>query len=277
MPLQFDIPTILRQKAPKAHVPHFVVRYLERITHVQQMNAFLRKYPDLRGYEFIDKVISEELGCSASIDGLENIPTDNEPVIFVSNHPLGGLDGMIIAKMIHESRPKELKVIVNELLMFMEPIASLWAPVSKTGALSKAQAAEQQRMWESETDVLTFPAGACSRLQRIEGKWQIQDLEWQKNCIQRAKEYHRNIVPIYFEGRNSTFFYVLALLRKWLHIKLNIEMLYLVDEMYGAHGKHFKVHVLPPIPYTTFDNTKTPKAWAQHLKNIVYGTNYISC
>jgi hypothetical protein len=113
MPLQFDIPTILRQKAPKAHVPHFVVRYLERITHVQQMNAFLRKYPDLRGYEFIDKVISEELGCSASIDGLENIPTDNKPVIFVSNHPLGGLDGMIIAKMIHESRPKELKVIVN--------------------------------------------------------------------------------------------------------------------------------------------------------------------
>lgn len=277
MPLQFDIPTILRQKAPKAHVPHFVVRYLERITHVQQMNAFLRKYPDLRGYEFIDKVISEELGCSASIDGLENIPTDNKPVIFVSNHPLGGLDGMIIAKMIHESRPKELKVIVNELLMFMEPIASLWAPVSKTGALSKAQAAEQQRMWESETDVLTFPAGACSRLQHIEGKWQIQDLEWQKNCIQRAKEYHRNIVPIYFEGRNSTFFYVLALLRKWLHIKLNIEMLYLVDEMYGAHGKHFKVHVLPPIPYTTFDNTKTPKAWAQHLKNIVYGTNYTSC
>ena len=277
MPLQFDIPTILRQKAPKAHVPHFVVRYLERITHVQQMNAFLRKYPDLRGYEFIDKVISEELGCSASIDGLENIPTDNKPVIFVSNHPLGGLDGMIIAKMIHESRPKELKVIVNELLMFMEPIASLWAPVSKTGALSKAQAAEQQRMWESETDVLTFPAGACSRLQHIEGKWQIQDLEWQKNCIQRAKEYHRNIVPIYFEGRNSTFFYVLALFRKWLHIKLNIEMLYLVDEMYGAHGKHFKVHVLPPIPYTTFDNTKTPKAWAQHLKNIVYGTNYTSC
>lgn len=271
MPLQFDIRAILKSKAPKAHVPGFVIRYLERIVHIKQMNAFLRKYPDLKGYEFIDRVIHEELGCSATIEGTENIPTDGKPVIFVSNHPLGGLDGMIIAKMIHDSREakaegRSLKVIVNELLMYMEPINSLWAPVSKTKMLSKEQAAEQQRMWESETDVLTFPAGACSRLQHIDGKWQIRDLEWQKNFIQRAKEYKRDIVPIYFEGQNSRFFYTLALIRKWLHIKVNIEMLYLVDEMYGAHGKHFKVHVLPPIPYTTFDNSKTPKEWAQSVK-----------
>ena len=271
MPLQFDIRAILKSKAPKAHVPGFVIRYLERIVHIKQMNAFLRKYPDLKGYEFIDRVIHEELGCSATIEGTENIPTDGKPVIFVSNHPLGGLDGMIIAKMIHDSREakaegRSLKVIVNELLMYMEPINSLWAPVSKTKMLSKEQAAEQHRMWESETDVLTFPAGACSRLQHIDGKWQIRDLEWQKNFIQRAKEYKRDIVPIYFEGQNSRFFYTLALIRKWLHIKVNIEMLYLVDEMYGAHGKHFKVHVLPPIPYTTFDNSKTPKEWAQSVK-----------
>ena len=182
---------------------------------------------------------------------------------------------MIIARMIHETREeRSLKVIVNELLMYMEPINGLWAPVNKVGRLSREQVEEQQRMWESGTDVLTFPAGACSRLQRIDGHWQIQDLEWQKNFIQRAREYQRDIVPIYFEGRNSWFFYFLALLRKWLHIKLNIEMLYLVDEMYGAHGKHFKVHVLPPIPYTTFDNTKSPKAWAQFVKSIVYETNY---
>ena len=277
MPLQFDIPAILRQKAPNTHVPAFLVRYLERITHVKQMNAFLRKYPDLRRYEFIERVISEELGCSASIDGTEHIPTDGKPVIFVSNHPLGGLDGMIIAQLIHQTRKRPLKVIVNELLMFMEPIADLWAPVNKVGKLSKEQAAEMQRMWESETDVMTFPAGACSRLQRIDGHWQIRDLEWQKNFIQRAREYQRDIVPIYFEGRNSRFFYALALIRKILHIKLNIEMLYLVDEMYGAHGKHFKVHVLPPIPYSTFDNSRSPKEWAKYVKSIVYATNHTSC
>ena len=289
MPLQFDIPAILRKKAPNAKVPRFLVRYLERITHVKQMNAFLRKYPDLKGYDFIRLVIREELGCSASISGIENIPTDDQPVIFVSNHPLGGLDGMIIAELIHDQRltpndqrltansQRPLKVIVNELLMFMEPIADLWAPVNKVGRLSREQVEQQQQMWLSGCDVLTFPAGACSRLQRIDGKWQIRDLVWHKNFVQRAREYQRNIVPIYFEGRNSTFFYTLAFLRKLFGIKLNIEMLYLVDEMYGAHGKHFRVHVLPPIPYTTFDNSLTPAEWAEYVKSIVYGTNHTTC
>ena len=277
MPLQFDIRAILKRKAPNARVPEFLIRYLERITHIEQMNAFLRVHTTEKDYDFIKLVLDEELGCTASISGTENIPTDNKPVLFVSNHPLGGLDGMIIAQMIHSVRPRELKVIVNELLMYIEPINGLWAPVDKVGHLTKEQAAEQQRMWKSETDVLSFPAGACSRLQRINGKWQVCDLEWQKNFVQRAKEYKRDIVPIYFEGRNSRFFYVLALIRKWLGIKLNIEMLYLVDEMYSAHGKHFDVHVLPPIPYTTFDNSKTPKEWAQYVKSIVYASNNTTC
>lgn len=277
MPLQFDIRAVIQRKAPNTHVPNFLIRYLERITHIRQMNAFLRKHTTERDYDFIRVVLDEELGCSASIEGIENIPTDGRPIIFVSNHPLGGLDGMIIAQMIHTVRPKPIKVIVNDLLMHMEPLAGLWAPVNKVGRLSREQVEEQQQMWRSETDVLTFPAGACSRLQRINGKWQVCDLEWQKNFIQRAREYQRDIVPIYFEGRNSRFFYMLALLRKWLGIKLNIEMLYLVDEMYGAHGKHFKVHVLPPVPYTTFDNTRTPKQWAQYMKELVYETNHTSC
>ena len=273
--LQFDIRTVLKQKAPKAHVPGFLIRYLERIAHIKQMNAFLRKYPDVKNYDFIRLVLDEELGCSASIDGIENIPTDGKPLIFASNHPLGGLDGMIIAQMIHESRSsrgdsRPLKVIVNDLLMFMEPLAGLWAPVNKVGRLTKEQAQQQHALWESETDVLTFPAGICSRLQHIDGKWQIQDFEWQKNFIQRVREYQRDIVPIYFEGRNSKFFYTLAYIRKLLHIKLNIEMLYLVDEMYGAHGKHFKVHVLPPISYTSLDTSKSPKEWAAYIKQIVY-------
>lgn len=273
--LQFDIRTVLKQKAPNAHVPGFLIRYLERIAHIKQMNAFLRKYPDVKNYDFIRLVLDEELGCSAAIDGIENIPTDGKPLIFASNHPLGGLDGMIIAQMIHESRSsrgdsRPLKVIVNDLLMFMEPLAGLWAPVNKVGRLTKEQAQQQHALWESETDVLTFPAGICSRLQRIDGKWQIQDFEWQKNFIQRVREYQRDIVPIYFEGRNSKFFYTLAYIRKLLHIKLNIEMLYLVDEMYGAHGKHFKVHVLPPISYTSLDTSKSPKEWAAYIKQIVH-------
>ena len=87
MPLQFDIRAILREKAPKVHVPDFLIRYLERIVHVKQMNAFLLKYPDLEGYDFIRRVLDEELCCTASIDGIENIPTDGKPVICISFPP----------------------------------------------------------------------------------------------------------------------------------------------------------------------------------------------
>ena len=284
MPIQFDIRAILKSKAPNAHVPAFLIRYLERIAHVREMNAFLRRHPNERDYEFIRHTVSEELGCSATIDGTENIPTDGKPVIFVSNHPLGGLDGMIIAQMIHDSRRYDdnkqgkhaLKVIVNDLLMHMEPLANLWAPVNKVGHLSREQAQAQQQLWQSGVDVLTFPAGVCSRLQYINGHWHIRDLEWKKNFIQRSREYQRDIVPIYFEGRNSRFFYTLAYLRKLLGIRLNIEMLYLVDEMYGARGKHFRVHVLPTIPYTTFDNSRTPAQWAEYVKQYVYATYHSS-
>lgn len=283
MPLQINIREVLRAKLPNKRVPEFVVRYLERITHVREMNDFLQVHTTEKDYEFMHLVIHDLLGCSASIEGTEHIPDDDSPVLFVSNHPLGGLDGMIIAQMIHESRaqraqgqPRTLKVIVNDLLMHMEPLAGLWAPVSKVGKLSREQVLQQQQMWQSGVDVLTFPAGACSRLQRIATPgnpakhWEIRDLEWQKNFIQRAREYKRTIVPIYFEGRNSRFFYALAYIRKLLHIRVNIEMLYLVDEMFGAHGKHFRVHVLPPIPYTTFDDSRTPKQWAEYVKEYVY-------
>ena len=206
-PLQFDIPAIVQQKAPNAHIPGFVLRYLERITHVEQMNRFLRNNPDLHGYEFIRKVVAEELNCTASIHGVENIPETDRPVIFVGNHPLGGLDGMIIAEMIHAHRPLPLRVIVNDLLMFMRPIAELWVPISKLGGQSREYARLYQEAWEKEQDMLTFPAGACSRRQKIDGRWQIRDLEWQKSFVQKAQQLKRDVVPIYFEGHNSPFFY----------------------------------------------------------------------
>lgn len=278
--LQFEIPAILRQKAPGVRIPSFLVRYLERITHVEQMNRFLRNHPQERNYDFIRLVLNEELQCTASIEGTENIPQDKRPVIFVSNHPLGGLDGMIIAQMIHDTRIAQgkdtlpLRVIVNDLLMYMEPIADLWVPVSKISGQSREYARQYQAAWEKEQDMLTFPAGACSRKQKKNGKWVIEDLEWQKSFVQKAIQYKRDVVPIYFDGHNSEFFYRLAYWRKKLGIKLNIEMLYLVDEMYGAHGQHFTVHVLPPVPYTTFDQSRTPKQWAEYIKNIVYGRNH---
>ena len=203
------------------------------------------------------------LGCDAAIEGTENMPQTAEPLLFVANHPLGGLDGMLIALMLHNLRDRQLKVVVTDFLMYMQPLRDLFVPVNKTGDQSLEYARRQLQMWESDADVLTFPAGACAR--KINGK--VTELPWKKSFVLKARQYHRDIVPIRFEGRNSDFFYNLALWRKRLAIKTNIERLYLVDEMFRARGKQFKICIGKPITWQSLDNSRTPEQWAMLIRD----------
>ena len=111
-----------------------------------------------------------------------------------------------------------------------------------------------------------FPAGLCSR--KINGV--IRDLPWKKTFISKSVETHRDVVPIHFSGQNSNFFYNLANVCKALGIKFNIAMLFLVDEMYKNVHKSFDVHIGKPIPWETFDKSRTPAQWAQYVQDIVY-------
>ena len=86
----------------------------------------------------------------------------------------------------------------------------------------------------------------------------------------KSVETHRYVVPIHFEGRNSDFFYRLANVCKFLGIKFNIAMLYLADEMFKNRHKTFKVTIGKPIPWQTFDKSKTPSEWAEYVKELVY-------
>lgn len=260
--IKIDIEQVLRTKAPKLHLPKFVVRYLKRIIHQDEMNNFLATHGEERDYEFIDHVVHDLLQCDATVEGVENIPQTTNPLIFVSNHPLGGLDGMICAMLLHQNRSHELKVIVTDFLMYVTPLAGLFVPVNKVGAQSREYLRRLNEMWESEVDVLSFPSGKCARKQN--GK--ITEQPWAKSIIQKAVQYKRDIVPMHFEGANSQFFYNLALWRTRLGIKTNLEMLYLVDEMFRSKGKHFHVRIGKPIPWQTFDKTRTPLQWAEWVR-----------
>lgn len=264
-----DFDEILRTRAP--YLPRFVKRWLRRIVHVDEMNAFYETHKGIYDFDFARIYLDEGLHCDAAVEGVDNIPTDNRPVVFVSNHPLGGLDGIILSLVLGEKRGYRLRVIVNDFLLFIRPLAGIFVPVNKIGRQSREYAQRQRELWESDMDVLTFPAGACSRLQRVRGEgFAIRDLEWKSSFIRHAVKTHRDVVPIYFDGRNSDFFYRLAFWRKHLGIKTNIEMLYLVDEMYGARNKHFHVRIGQPIPYTVFDQSRTPDMWAEWVKEQVY-------
>ena len=120
--------------------------------------------------------------------------------------------------------------------------------------------------FKSDNHMLMFPAGICSR--KRDGN--IRDIEWKKTFITKSVEYQRDIVPIHFGGQNSEFFYRLANFSDKYVKKINIAMLFLVDEMYKNAHKTFRIAIGKPIPWQTFDKGKTPAQWAQYVQDIVY-------
>jgi len=263
-PLRIDIESVLKSKAPNKKVPTFLINYLKKIAHEKEMNAFLASCPEKKNLEFIEAAL-EFLDIKVSVEGTENLPATGR-FIFAGNHPLGGLDGVTTGLMIGRIFDENIRFFSNDLLMNLDPLKELFIPVNKVGRQNKEYAALTNEMYSSNCQLITYPAGMCSR--KINGK--ILDLEWKKSFIVKSVEYQRDVVPIYFEGRNSAFFYNLAHLRKLFKIKTNIEMLYLVDELFKQRGKSFTIRIGKPISWQTFDSSKTQAQWAEWVREIVY-------
>ncbi len=265
-PLHIDIEKIVKAKAPKYanKIPGFLFRYLKRTIHEDEINYVLSTYKDSTGVDFADDLLNY-LNVKANIIGEENIPAEGR-FIFASNHPLGALDGVTLIRYFGHRYNGNIKFLVNDLLMNIKPLGPVFLPINKYGGQAKESSTQINVAYESDEQMLIFPAGLCSRLQH--GK--IKDLEWKKTFIAKAIQYQRDIIPIYFEGQNSSFFYRFAKIRKSLGIKFNLELIYLPDEMFSAKNKTFTIHIGKPIPWQTFDKSKSQKEWAETVKEEVY-------
>ena len=263
---QIDIKQVLRQKAPSAarKIPGFMVDYLIRTVHQDELNEILRRYHDKDGVAFMQELIGY-FDLNLELVNEENIPAEGR-YIFASNHPLGGLDGICLSAIIGGRFDGKIRYLVNDLLLYLSNLRSIFVPINKHGAQGKKNAELIEKAYASDNQIITFPAGLCSRKQN--GK--IQDTEWKKSFIQKAVEYRRDVVPVFFEGRNSNFFYRLANLRKALGIKMNYEMIYLPDEMFKSKHKTFRIHFGKPIPWQTFTDSRKPAEWAEWMKEVVY-------
>ena len=261
-----DIDKVLREKAPKyyKYIPKFVVSYLKRIVHQEELNVFLRESKDKVGVDFL-KACLEFLDANIVVKGEENLPTEGL-YTFVSNHPLGGQDGVALGYVLGSFYKGKVKYMVNDLLMNLQGLAPLCIPINKTGKQAKDFPRMVEAGFASNNQLIMFPAGLCSRRQN----GVIRDLDWKKTFIVKSVQAQRDVVPIHFEGRNSNFFYNLANVCKFLGIKINIAMLYLADEMLKNRHKTFTVTIGKPIPWQTFDKSKTPAEWAAYVKDIVY-------
>lgn len=264
--IQIDIDAILAAKAGKKarFVPRFLVSYLKKIVHQDEVNEFLRINHDKRDLAFIEEFM-KYFNNSFDIKGLENLPDDGR-FTFVSNHPLGAQDGLGLAYILGCKYEGRIKLLVNDLLMNIPHISSFWVPINKTGKQARNFPQQVNAAFESDNNIVMFPAGICSRKRG----GVIRDLEWKKTFITKSIQTHRDIIPIHFEGQNSEFFYRLANINKMLGLKFNIAMLYLSDEMFKNRNKTFKVTIGKPIPWQTFDNSKRPAEWAQYVKELVY-------
>lgn len=257
-----DIGRLLRSKNPRLAkwIPRFVVRWVERLVRLKKINYVLAHYGDQPPMEFIRSTL-DYIGVTYTVHGAANIPPDGR-VIFASNHPLGGLDGLMLAEAVTPYVPA-VKLIVNDLLMNLEPLAPIFVPVNKYGSQSVEYARRLVEMYESDTAVITFPAGLCSRL--IHGR--ITDPPWRRNFVQKAWESGRPVVPVYIEGRNSMFFYRFERLRKMLGIKLNLGTIFLPKEMFDQRGKHLDIYIGQPVELT---QEHTAREWVGIIREKAY-------
>jgi len=263
--IQIDVEKVLTDKNPSLGrmIPSFMVNYLKRIVHQEELNEFLREFGHLKDAELIREGL-RFMNITYTVEGKENIPSEGR-YIFVSNHPLGGLDGLVFIYELSRYF-SDIKFPVNDILMNIENLNGIFLPVNKHGAQGREAAMAIEEAYASGCQVLYFPAGLCSRKK----KGMIKDLVWHKSFITKAIAHKRDIVPVYFSGRNSNFFYNLSNFRNFLGIKSNIEMLYLPDEMFRQKGRKIRMVFGKSIPWTTFDKSRSHSGWAGWVRTKSY-------
>ena len=260
-----DIEKVIQDKNPKLLkiLPKFIINYIKRIAHQDDVNDVLNDFKAIHDYEFCSALI-KRLNIKVRVKGQENIPKEGG-IIFASNHPLGGMDAMALVTVIEPYR-KDVKFIVNDILLNLKNLSGLFVGVNKHGGNTKKSLKVIDDLFASEKAVFVFPSGMVSRRK----KGVIADLEWKKTFITRAKKHDKTIIPVFVEGKLSNFFYRLSNLRTSLGIKANIEMLYLCDESFKQKNKTLKIIFGKPIPASFFDSSKSDKEWSKWMDDKVH-------
>ena len=231
--------------------------------HIDEINEFLRNHGHLQDLNFVNAVI-HDFNVEEHLHGYEHVPPSGR-FIFASNHPLGGFDAMILMKNVH-ARLGAFKFLSNDVLMTLPTMHQLFVPVPKHGSYGRSAAKALHQSYISDEQILIFPSGYASR--KIKGK--IVDLPWRKHFITKSIEYKRDVIPVFIGGRNSNRFYNIARLRKFLRINWNLEMFFLPDETFKHRNKDVTLYFGKPIPYTTFDKSRTHQQWADYVREQTY-------
>ena len=271
--LQLDIRSILNSRIPRNKrkwIPSFLITGVEKLIRQKELNEILRATLPSEGSEFARRVL-DYLNISISVEGLENLK-DGSRYMFASNHPLGGLDGMALITVLGDKYGDEnMRFLVNDMLMNVDPLRGIFLPVNKFGKQGKAYAQIINEKMESDCQIFQFPAGLCSRLH---DNGEIADLDWQKSFVAKAIEYKRDIVPVFFAGQNSKKFYKTARWRKKMGIKFNLEQILLPSELCKSRGSHYRIIFGTPVSWESLVGSgKSHKDLAADIRSLSYSLN----
>ena len=248
----------------KKKLPSFVIRFLAKRLHIKDINDCIMKAEHYHGAGFFDEAL-DYIGITYRTRGEEKLDLSKK-YIFACNHPLGGPEALIIGSIFRKIYGDGFTVPSNQILYQMKPLQEFFVPVNIMSNRQKRDLGEKfAQMFESDRQVLVFPAGVCAK--SIKGK--VREMPWKKMFITQAKRYERDVVPVHISGHNSRWYFFLSWLSRTLGLKFNIGMLYLVDELFNKAGEEFVITFGTPIPYSSFDKSRTDLQWAEYVKNEV--------
>lgn len=257
-----DLDAIVENRFGDKKIPKPLVRWLKKFIHQDHMNGYLKQ--GWLGVEFAEQALVY-YDVHLTVKGLENIPDDGR-YTFAGNHPLGGIDALSVIGQVGRKFDGNIVIPANDLLMAIKPIAEYTVPVNKLGGQSADLVGKINDAFNSDRQVIIFPAGLCSR--KIDGV--VQDLPWKKTFITKSRESQRDIIPMWFSGHNSKRFYRVDAFCKFFGIKFPLAMLCLPDEVFRCRNKSFQVRIGKPIPWETFTKDKKDIEWANEVRKVCY-------
>lgn len=238
-----------------------VIGLLRWILHEKEFVDFEKRHPGISGFDFIDETLNYfDFDYQVNPDQLERIPGEGR-VLIIANHPIGSLDGLALLQMVHKIRP-DVKIVANQVLSKLGPLAPTLLSVDNMGGnTAKLQLKAIKKQLSREGAVIVFPSGVVSRW----GKEGIKDEGWRNGFLKFSKSTRSPVLPVYVEGRNSVFFYVLSIVAR------KVSTLWLVPEMFKQRGKTIRFHIGKIIPCKGYEGLElnTPEL-LERFRDEVY-------
>nr|WP_298995230.1 lysophospholipid acyltransferase family protein [uncultured Allomuricauda sp.] len=243
----------------------FIGWLLMVVTKITTMNSFYTKNKNLSGTEFLESILEHyEIDFEIPEEDLKRLPKTG-PYITISNHPLGGIDGVLLLKLMLQER-KDFKIIANFLLQRIVPLKPFIMPVNpfenhkdaKSSVMGFKTALTHLR---DGHPLGIFPAGEVSTYR--DGKL-VVDRPWEEAAIKLIRKAEVPVVPIYFHARNSRLFYRLS--------KINdvFRTAKLPSELTTQRRRPIKVRVGQPISVASQKEEKTLEGFTELLRKKTY-------